>query len=99
MENSQPKMLFKMPELDMCKMSRKSKSPNPVAKRLLEMFKGIVPENYSCPFVGRMELKDFSLNDKMFFLFPQGIIRFTVKGRNNFDNFALFLSVLLEIEN
>ncbi|KAL7013188.1 hypothetical protein ACKWTF_015244 [Chironomus riparius] len=99
MDNNHRKILFKMPELDMCRMSRKNSSPNPVAKRLLEVFKGILPKNYSCPFVGRMQLKDFTLNDKIFFLFPNGVIRFTVTGRNQFDNFAMFLSVLLEINN
>jgi len=68
-------------------------------KVLIDLFSKMFVTSVKCPFVGRLELKDFSLTDKNLFILPQGIMRFTVHGTTNIDKLLVYVSVLFEIEN
>ena len=88
-----------MPKINFCSFLSKKKKHNPMVKVLIEILSKMFVTSVKCPFVGLLELREFSLTDKNLFMMPQGIIRFTVHGTTNFDELLVYISLLFEIEN
>jgi len=99
LEKSTSTRVFQTPKIDICQFALKKNRLNPLLKTLSTVFKEMYENIHECPYVGKLTLKNFSLNDKNIFMMPQGTFRYTCFGTTEADDMLLSLSVLLQADD
>lgn len=99
-EGKKVRSLAKLPKLDQCEIVGKNpKIRNSIIRALLTVLHTFFEAPAPCPFVGYYQILNFTLDHKILFILPRGIIRFTLYEWTTDDEMLLAMSILLEIED
>ena len=93
------KSIIKVPNFETCQFLSKQSRQNIFIGIVLKIFKDLRANIKECPFVGNMTMKNLSLNDKTFFMMPQGTFKFTSLSTSENDEMLLYVSVQFQIED
>lgn len=77
---SEFRQMFKAPRVDWCALMSGSTKSNLMMKGLVEIFKRQMPHFiHKCPYFGRYEAFNVTVNTKLLSMYPPGIYRFQGK--------------------
>jgi hypothetical protein len=93
------KAVMRIPVHEWCAETKKN--GNSALKQLYRFFKSLsnATSSKSCPYEGRLEMVNVSLNHQLTMFLPNGVIRFTYHWWSDNKELLLWASVLFKIEN